>query len=328
MVDLKDFDILVTGARGLMGHALLQHLTSLKLYVKAFVRTLPESLVDGVEYYQGSLPDQIPDFQLNPDKKLIVFHFANCLEAKDHSLYDLVNVHGTKMLIEHLKGQIHTFVYASSMSVYGQGPFRKIDEDAQKNPETFLAQSRFKAEQIITKLSQEKDFNALLMRPRFILGDRDRSTFPALEKTAKYPFSIGNESQEFSFIGTDDYAQIMIALVDKHLQGTKICEAYNIAYPKPLSLKTMLTLLLPMRKPRRIKLPVKSVIFFLRILNIKIKLRTQLQLIGLDQVLSTKKLERALPEFCQQWREMEVETMKRLIAEYKEYYEKGYEGVV
>lgn len=317
MVGLKDFQIIVTGARGLMGEALLRHLSGLGVKVKAFVRTQPEELISNITYYQGELPDRLPDFELDESKKVILIHFASCLDSQDDSLYHKVNVEGTESLLDHFSDKIHTFVYGSSMSVYGQGPFVAVDEQAALAPQTTLAQSRERAESVIVRASKNKGFNAFIMRPRFILGKRDRSTFPALEKLSQYPFSISDESQQFSFIGVEDYAQIIISMISKNLTTTGLCDAFNIAYQRPLSLKVFLDQLMPNRMPKKWRLPVRPVIAFLGILGIKKKLRTQLQLIGLDQVLSVNKLGQSLPEICQQWQGAELDKLKQLINKYR-----------
>lgn len=300
-----------------MGEALVRHLSSLKLSVKAFVRTLPDDCLEGVEYYLGELPHQIPDFHLSENKKVIVFHFASCLNTENEQQYDEVNLMGTKNLLEHLQGRIHTFIYGSSMSVYGQGPFERVGEENSKRPETALAKSRLKAEQAICEASQLESFNAYLMRPRFILGRRDRSTLPALEKMTKYPFRLGDEKQKFSFIGVDDYVSLMMGLVQKHLKDQGICEAYNVSYSKPLALERFLHHLSPKRAAAKIKLPIRLLIQILRVLSIKPKLKVQLQLVGLSQALSVDKLQRSLPDHFFQWQGKEEAILERLIKDYR-----------
>jgi nucleoside-diphosphate-sugar epimerase len=93
----------------------------------------------------------------------------------DPNLTDQINFQGTVRLAEVAKeAGVSRFVYSSSQSMYGvAGEGGELDEDADKNPITAYARTKWAAEQALSKLSGG-DFLAVSFRPSTVFGASPR----------------------------------------------------------------------------------------------------------------------------------------------------------
>ncbi len=283
---LTDTEIVVTAANGLIGREALGLARSLypDVRIAALSRRDPVRPLQGVEYVRGELPGPIPD-RLFGRGNTILLHLASRLKAKGLEDYRRANVEGTKALLSLGGHRIKKVIYGSSMSVYGQGPFHEVDETALRRPETALAVSRCEAEDVIADFCGCRSIPCYLLRPRFVLGHGDTETLPMLMRLHRKGIMIARGEQRFSFIDVEDYAGIICHLIS--YPGCRQ-EAVNVGYSEPLSLKEMFSIMGPARRPRRV--PVSWIIGLgLDIPPVR-RLRTKLQLIGRDQVLSVHKL--------------------------------------
>lgn len=182
--------VLVTGAAGFLGSALVEALCARGISVRALVRR-PAAL-GAAEIVQGDLRD--PEALARACEGIdLVFHTA----AKaggwgDPAEYEAVNVGGTEALLRaaHAAG-VRAFVYTSSPSVVFDG--RPIEGEDERLPYA----RRFLADYPRTKALAEKrvlDFEGLptlALRPHLIWGPGDRHLLPRLVARGKRLKRVG-----------------------------------------------------------------------------------------------------------------------------------------
>lgn len=289
--NLQDKEILITGANGLIGFEVLKELvnSNLPYPIKAFVRKMPSLKLQNVDYIISDLENGPPK-DLFKGKKVLLLHFANRNKANSLDEYRKTNVVGIQKILDQYGSQIELIIHASSMSVYGQGPFYGIEETHSLNPETELAVSRKEAEEVILNFCQEKNISHIIFRTRFIFGEKDKETLPALIKLIKKRVVIGSGEQKFSFISNIDYAKVVAYFIK---EDSKINGIFNLSYKNPVSFNTIYELISD-HNPK-IKIPANLIIKYCGYFKLLKKIRTKMQLIGQDQVLSTTKIENAYP---------------------------------
>ena len=281
-------NIVITGANGLVGLEVLQYFSQHcpEVGLTAFVRKDPVKKFTGVNYVKGDLTDKVPD-NLFKEEDFVLIHLASLLKASDIEDYRKVNVEGTKALLETGGKRIRKIIYSSSMSAYGQGPFHGVTEEAKCDPETDLALTRFEAEETIRNFANINRLPAFLMRPRFLFGNRDKETLPALFKLYNKNILIGKGTQRFSFIGVTDYAKVIAHLALGN--GFTGPEVINIAYRESISLLELYELFGDSRQKFR-HVPASFIMALAKHLPFLKKLRIKLQLMGQDQILDVSKL--------------------------------------
>src|SRR3989338_3032298 len=128
---------LVTGAAGFIGAAVARRLLKEKHEVwtmdnlsTGFKSNLPE----GIRFIQGNCQDEVSIHKLKKTCFDAILHFAGQSSGEvsfDDPVYDLrTNTEATLRLITYgLEHGCSRFIYASSMSVYGDVPDEPIAED-------------------------------------------------------------------------------------------------------------------------------------------------------------------------------------------------------
>ena len=177
--------ILVTGATGLIGQALVCQLIStnnchLRLQVRdalqaraKFSRILDLSKVELIECDFNKLTDRNCD-QLTSDCHSII-HLAGLVHKTDASYEEchLLNVKATEHLLSAaMANAVDTFVFMSSVAVYGNGPFNMIGESTPHKGQTPYAVSKSACERILEKAN--KISRKIMLRPALVFGLGDR----------------------------------------------------------------------------------------------------------------------------------------------------------
>lgn len=149
--DLREKDVLVTGATGFIGRSVAEELLKKGARVRAMARNI--SKARGLESAGAAviIGDMTDPSSL---KKAVqgcqaVFHFAGVTnEFKPHKYYSLVNIEGTRTLAEAAaKEGVDRFVHISSVWVYGlwSGP-GTCETSACRNSGQAYADTKLEAE--------------------------------------------------------------------------------------------------------------------------------------------------------------------------------------
>lgn len=162
---------LVTGAAGFIGAAIARSLVESGNQVwtidnlsTGYIGNIP----DGVEFVKGNCQDENLFKNLNNTKFDAILHFAGQSSGEisfDDPVYDLrTNVESTLNLINYgLETGCHRFIYASSMSVYGDVPDKAISEKYPCSPLSFYGVGKLASEHYL-RIYQTKGLQPTSLR--------------------------------------------------------------------------------------------------------------------------------------------------------------------
>jgi len=189
--------IAVTGANGLVGSHLVEHLAKAGFPVVAIVRNPGKAphLTAFVEAMKGSIDCKIVQGDIGDSQSTrdalrlvdVVVHAAASVNpyGDRHEIF-ATNVGGTKNVMANAKLQgLKQFIFISSLSVItGQGDQVNVDESAPLRPcgESY-ADSKIEAEKYV--MSEATNMRVTSIRPGFIYGPREQSWMPRLINNIK-----------------------------------------------------------------------------------------------------------------------------------------------
>ena len=153
---------LVTGAAGFIGAALAKRLIeqgSKVVTIDNLSTGFRESIPEGVIFIEGNCQDESIINQLNSYQFDAIFHIAGQSSGEisfEDPVYDLqTNAQSTLLLLKYaLKTNCKKFIYASTMSVYGDQPDIPITEEASTLPKSFYAVGKLASEHYLDIYSQ------------------------------------------------------------------------------------------------------------------------------------------------------------------------------
>jgi nucleoside-diphosphate-sugar epimerase len=149
-----DRAVLVTGATGAVGPALVERLARDGHRVRALSRT-PRLTTDAsppVEWICGDVTDRASVARAVRGVKW-VFHLAAHLhvphpDGSQRSTYERVNVEGTRTVAEEsASAGVSRLVFFSSVAVYGHTPSTVVDETTTPRPDTLYGETKLRAEE-------------------------------------------------------------------------------------------------------------------------------------------------------------------------------------
>lgn len=194
---------LVTGATGLVGSHAAQRLRATGCRVRALVRpTADTELLKswGVELVPGDLADPASLGAAVADAAVIVHCAAKVGDWGKVADYRRVNVEGTRALLESAlsAGSLKRFVHVSSLGVYEARDHWGTDESEppQASGIDGYTLTKVESELLVRDYIESRNLPAVVLRPGFIYGPRDRTVLPRILEKLK--------AGKFKFIGTKD----------------------------------------------------------------------------------------------------------------------------
>lgn len=201
---LSDRDlILVTGGTGLVGSHVIEEARRQGFRVRALVRSPGSAkyLADwGAELVPGDLADTASLQSAVQGATVIIHCAAKVGDWGPTSDYRKINVEGLEQLLlaAERTGSLKRFVHISSLGVYPARDHYGTDESEQPSTTGIdgYTLTKVESEQLVLKHVKEKQLPAVVLRPGFIYGPRDRSVLPRLLERVK--------TGVFAFLGSPE----------------------------------------------------------------------------------------------------------------------------
>lgn len=195
--------VLVTGATGLVGSHVACQARELGLHVKALCRetantTLLESW--GTQIVTGHLNDESALAAACADVDAVIHCAARVGDWGPTALYREVNVEGTRRLIAAALngGRLKRWVHISSLGVYPATDHFGTDETTAPGTRGIdgYTLTKVESEQLVLDAHHQRQLPAVILRPGFIYGPRDRTVLPRLMERLRH--------NKFAYLGNTD----------------------------------------------------------------------------------------------------------------------------
>lgn len=225
--------ILVTGASGFVGSALISRLSKEKIDVTAAVRSIKDCFPSGVHVFEvGNL---LPTTQWGLALKGVntVVHTAARAHVMDDRTDDplaefrLVNVGGTLNLAKQAAAEgVKRFVFISSIKVNGEStqkgrPFHPSDEPSPSDP---YGISKYEAEVGLRRLASECGMEVVIIRPPLVYGPDVKANFLNmmrwLYKGIPLPFGAINNRRSLVYV--DNLVDLILRCTDHPAAANQI----------------------------------------------------------------------------------------------------------
>ena len=225
--------VLVTGASGFLGSAIVHHAAAAGLQVRAMYRR-DAVLPPNVEYCRADLLDPESLVPALSDREAVIHagglaHIFNKPKACAN-LFNSINVAGTTNLaLAAARAGVRHFLLISSVSVYGhRGAI--VDEKSACRPKEPYAQSKWLAEQSAIQISRETGMRLTILRLATVYGEGDPGNVVRLMRTIDHRrfVWVGEGANRKSLIYRDDAARVCLMALFAPGEGINI---YNISAP-------------------------------------------------------------------------------------------------
>lgn len=201
--------VLVTGASGFVGRALINALLSEGVQVVGVGRRL----LDSVNFNYHSVQDFVGlgDWKPIIQGCNVVVHLAARVHVMDEQSIDPlaefrhINVDGTlRLASEAAKAGVKRFIYISSVKVNGEQtqPGRPFTEEDTVNPEDAYGQSKLEAEQGLFLIAKHTGMEVVIIRPPLVYGEGVKANFASMMRAVKrgVPLPLGAIQNQRSFV--------------------------------------------------------------------------------------------------------------------------------
>jgi len=219
--------ILVTGANGFVGKALVRELIQRfpSKQIIAVTRSSPNSNPVGAILRHVECIGQNTDWGSMHGINTVVHCAARVHVMKDKSANPLaefrfVNVEGTANLARQAAAAgVRRFVFISSIKVNGEStrngqPFSASDEP---NPEDPYGVSKYEAEEILHQIASETGMEVVIIRPPLVYGSGVKANFASmmrlLARGFPLPLAAVTENRR-SFVALDNLLDLIVVCLD------------------------------------------------------------------------------------------------------------------
>jgi 2-alkyl-3-oxoalkanoate reductase len=179
--------MLVTGATGLVGSHVAERAAREGVRTRAIVRgSSDRALLDewGVETVEGDMTDAASLQRAAEGATIVVHCAAKVGDWGPVEQYRTVNVDGLEHLLNAVEanGVLKRFVHVSSLGVYASRDHHGTDESESPNKTGIdgYTLTKVESEELVLRHVAERQLPAVVLRPGFVYGPRDRTVFPKL----------------------------------------------------------------------------------------------------------------------------------------------------
>lgn len=237
--------ILVTGATGFLGSALVTTLVKQKQEVRVLVRDEQKARAqfgDAVSIVPGEITakDQV---RRAVDGATVIYHFVGRLyhPSTPAALYWDTHVEGTRILLEACKGQsqLRRVVHCSTTGVHGATGKTPAAEDAPFAPTNPYETTKLEGELLALKAYAEDGLPVSVARPGLVYGPGDLHLLGFFSSIKKGLFRVidgGNALLHPIYI--DDMTQAFLLCAER---PEAIGRSYNLAGAHPVTIRELAT---------------------------------------------------------------------------------------
>jgi nucleoside-diphosphate-sugar epimerase len=226
--------ILITGATGFVGKALVQRLLSdyeLRRLVVAVRR-------DGLSWPEQVLPIVTRDLNQTTDWSIalkgveVVVHCAARVhvmkdtETDPLTAFRAVNLQGTlNLACQAAAVGVKRFVFVSSVKVNGEStlPGRAFTETDIFNTQDAYGQSKYEAEQGLLQVSADTGMELVIIRPPLVYGPGVKANFAALMRVVQrgWPLPLGALQNKRSLVALDNLVDFILTCINNPLAANQ-----------------------------------------------------------------------------------------------------------
>jgi nucleoside-diphosphate-sugar epimerase len=237
--------VLITGANGFVGRALVHRLRLEGYWVRGAVRHMGDNLPLAPEWIAVGDIGWRTDWSAALSGIDVVIHLAARVHLlKDRSIDPLdefrrVNVGGTEILAREAADKgVRRLIYVSSIGVLGdrtQGkPFTESDTP---QPRRAYAISKWEAEQALQRVAQRTDLEVVIVRPPLVYGVGNPGNFLQLLKWVErgIPMPLASVDNLRSFLGVGNLVDFLVSCMvncDAANQTFLVADGEDIATPE------------------------------------------------------------------------------------------------
>ncbi len=233
---------LVTGATGFIGSHVAERLIKDGWRVRTIVRpTSNTEFIDtlGVEKIVGDLTDPESVGKAMEGADAVVHCAAMVGDWGPVEQYRKVNVEALRELLEQaVQRGLKRFVHISSLGVYEARDHYGTDESVEPPTEHIdgYTQTKVEAEKLVLEYHRERGLPAVVLRPGFVYGPRDRTVIPRLLEAIRSGrfryFGSGEQAMNSIYVG--NLVEAVLLALDK---DNAVGQVYNLTDDEPTSKK-------------------------------------------------------------------------------------------
>ena len=226
--------ILITGASGFVGSALLKHFNGVGCYniVAGLRRGFPD-MPAGVEgCHIGDIGSENAWIKTLSNVDIVIHaaarnHVMNEAVTDPLAEFRQVNVEGTLNLARQAAfAGVKRFIFISSVKVHGEtNPLESSFTEADPcNPKEPYAVSKYEAEQGVTEIAEETGMEFVVVRPPLIYGPGVKGNFSSMI-TWVYkgiPLPLGAVFNQRSFIAIDNFVDFIIRCIEHSAAANQV----------------------------------------------------------------------------------------------------------
>ncbi len=221
--------VLVTGATGFVGSAIVEHCLRAGMQVNTLGRKAagPDSPPN---YFQGDItePESLKAAMSGVDCVVHSAGLAHQFNKTADELFIKNNIEGTANVARAaVEAGVRHFVLISSITVYGARDSQLCDETAECQPQTFYAESKLLAERRAGEIIGQSGACLTILRLSVVYGEGDGGNILRLMRTIdrKRFVWIGRGENRKTIVHRDDVARACVAALSAQCQGTSV---YNL----------------------------------------------------------------------------------------------------